>query len=250
MLVLVMATASGGSAAMRLAKAIASASAWPSATTFSTRPHSRASIAAMRSAARITACLVRAGPISANSRGSEPQLMFMPSATSGMRKCAPSAQKRKSSAAASATPPPMQGPSMAAIVTCSMSHQARHIRGPTLSAARRSPSPSLARDRPSASLRSKPAENTCALPVRITTEVPRSSSKACAAALSCRIASGESALSLSPRSKRTMAIRPSGPSPFSTLTNVPVMRRSSPAVAAAAGMQPGSRARRRGSAPR
>ena len=205
----------------------------------------------MRSAARITACLVRAGPISANNRGSEPQLMFMPSATSGMRKCAPAPQKRKSSEAASATPPPMHGPSMAAIVTCSMSHQARHMRGPTRSAARRSPNPSLARDRPSASLRSNPAENTRALPVRITTEVATSSSKDWAAARSWRIASGESALMASPRSSRTTAMRPSGPSPFSMLTNPSLMAHwSLPAPPANAGTRPKSRARRRAPAPR
>ena len=169
--------------------------------------------------ARITACLVRAGPIKARMRGSEPQLMFMPSATSGMRKCAPSPQKRKSSDTASATPPPMHGPSMAAIVTCSMSHQARHMRGPTRWAARRSPRPSVAALAALASFRSKPAENTRALPVSTTTEVATSSSKDAAAARSCRMASGESALMASPRSSRTTPMRPSGPSPFSTLTS-------------------------------
>ena len=125
----------------------------------------------------MTACLARAGPISCRMRGTEPQLMFMPSSTSGMRKCAEAPQMRKSSDTASAAPPPMQWPSMAQIVTCSMSYQARHMRGPTISAARRSPRPILVRSRPSASFRSKPAEKPCGVPVRMTTEVFGSSSK-------------------------------------------------------------------------
>jgi len=49
-------------------------------------------------------------------------------------------------------------------------------------------------------------------------EVAASSSKLRAAAVSWRNASGESALMPSPRSKRTTAIRPSGPRPFSIFT--------------------------------
>ena len=57
--------------------------------------------------------------------------MFMPSSISGMRKWAPRPQKRKSSDTASAAPPPMQWPSIAAIVTGSISSQARDIFGPS-----------------------------------------------------------------------------------------------------------------------
>src|SRR6202007_21229 len=75
------------------------------------------------------------------------------------------------------------------------------------------------RERPSGSLRSKPALKALALPVSTTTEVAPSSSKLRAALVNWRIASGDSALMPSPRSKRTTAIRPSGPSPFSIVTN-------------------------------
>ena len=77
----------------------------------------------------ITACFVRAGPIRCNIRGTLCQLIFIPSPISGTRICALEAMMRKSSATASATPPPMQKPSMAAIVTCSISCQARDKRG-------------------------------------------------------------------------------------------------------------------------
>ena len=127
----------------------------------------------MRSDARITACLVRAGPIRATRRGIEPQLMFMPSSTSGMRKCAALPQKRKSSETASATPPPMQWPSTAAMVTCSSCSHALHRRGPSRWLSRASPNGSLPRLPPSGSFRSKPAEKALAEPVRITTEVAK-----------------------------------------------------------------------------
>src|SRR5690349_7254393 len=75
------------------------------------------------------------------------------------------------------------------------------------------------RERPSASLRSKPALNERWPPVRTTTEVSPSSSKLRAAAVSSRSACGDRALMPSPRSKCTTATRLSGPSPFSILTN-------------------------------
>jgi len=74
------------------------------------------------------------------------------------------------------------------------------------------------RERPSASFRSNPALKALVLPVSTTTEVAASSSKLRAAAVSWRSASGESALMPSLRSKRTIAIRPSGPCPFSIVT--------------------------------
>src|ERR1700685_54328 len=52
----------------------------------------------MRWSARMTACLVRAGPIRCSMRGTLCQLMFMPSPISGTRKCASLAITRKSSA--------------------------------------------------------------------------------------------------------------------------------------------------------
>src|SRR5581483_1789656 len=172
----------------------------------------------MRSSARITACLVRAGPIRCSMRGTLCQLMFMPSPISGTRRCALVAITRKSSATASATPPPMQNPSMAAIVTCSISCQARVSRGPSFRCRRKLPISMLRRERPSGSFRSKPALNAFALPVSTTTDVSASSSNDRAAAVSWRNASGDSALMPSPRSNRTTAMRPSGPRPFSIVT--------------------------------
>src|SRR5947209_3112294 len=172
----------------------------------------------MRWSARITACLVRAGPIRCSKRGTLCQLMFMPSPISGTRIWASRAMTRKSSATASATPPPIQKPSMAAMVICSISCQARESRGPSLRCRRKAPISMVFRERPSASLRSKPSETGFALPVSTTTEVAPSSSKLRAALVSCRTASGDNALMPSPRSKRTTAIRPSGPKPLSIFT--------------------------------
>src|SRR6266702_1214154 len=59
----------------------------------------------MRWSAKITACLVRAGPIRCSMRGMLCQLMFMPSPISGTRRCASLPMTRKSSATASETPP-------------------------------------------------------------------------------------------------------------------------------------------------
>src|SRR5438552_13766357 len=172
----------------------------------------------MRWSARITACLVRAGPIRCSMRGTLCQLMFMPSPISGTRIWASRAMTRKSSATESATPPPTQKPSMAPIVICSMSCQDRVSRGPSFKCRRSVPRSMVFRARPSGSLRSKPAVNDFAPPVSTTTEVEASSSKLRAVSVSCRIASGDSALMPSPRSNRTTAIRPSGPRPFSILT--------------------------------
>ena len=85
----------------------------------------------------------------------------------------------------------------------------------------------VSRCRPSGSFRSKPAEKALAEPVRITTEVSRSSSKSRGTSRSSRIACWLKALMLSPRSKRTTAMRPCGPRPFSTSTNRRSMARSS-----------------------
>ena len=222
-----MRTGIGGWRAMRSANAIDAVNAWPSSTTFSTRPQSSASAAPIRSDARITACLVRAGPISASMRGIEPQLMFMPSSTSGMRKCAERPQVRKSSDTTSAAPPPTQWPSIAAMVIWSMSCQALHIFGPMRCFWMRSPTGRVARAHPSGSFRSKPAEKAFAEPVRITTVVSMSSSKSRGTSRSSRIACWLSALMLSPRSKRTTAMRPCGPRPFSTFTNRRSIARSS-----------------------
>ena len=172
----------------------------------------------MRWSARITACLVRAGPIRCSMRGMLCQLMFMPSPISGTRRCASFAITRKSSATASATPPPMQNPSIAPMVICSISCQAWLSRGPSFKCRRSAPISMVLRERPSGSLRSKPALKALPLPVSTTTEVPLSSSKLRAASVSWRSASGDSALMPSPRSNRTTAIRPSGPSPFSMVT--------------------------------
>src|SRR6478609_2010428 len=215
---LVIATDSGGCSATLAASAIAASNAWPGSATSSTRPHWCASSALMRWSARITACLVRAGPIRCSMRGMLCQLIFMPSPISGTRKCASRPITRKSRATASATPPPTQKPSMAAIVICSISCQAWVRRGPSLRCRRSVPRSMSLRERPSASLRSKPALNAPALPVSTTTEVAESSSKLRAAAVSWRSASGDNALMPSPRSNRTTAIRPSGPRPFSILT--------------------------------
>ena len=166
----------------------------------------------------MTACFVRAGPIRCNIRGTLCQLIFMPSPISGTRICALEAMMRKSSATASATPPPMQKPSIAAIVTCSISCQARDKRGPSFRWRRRLPRSMVWRERPSGSFKSKPALNALALPARTTADVSPSSSKLRAAEVSWRIASGDSALMPSPRSNCTKAMRPSGPSPFSMLT--------------------------------
>ena len=68
------------------------------------------------------------------------------------------------------------------------------------------------------------AEKAFAEPVRITTDVARSSSNSRGTSRSSRIAWRLSALMLSPRSKRTTAMRPCGPRPFSTLTNRRSMR--------------------------
>src|SRR6266581_880810 len=54
----------------------------------------------MRWSARMTACLVRAGPIRCSMRGMLCQLMFMPRPISGTRICASRAMTRKSSDAA------------------------------------------------------------------------------------------------------------------------------------------------------
>src|SRR3954453_13756531 len=173
----------------------------------------------MRWSDRITACLVRAGPIKCSMRGTLCQLMFMPRPISGTRMWPLRAMTRKSSATASATPPPMQKPSMAPIVICSISCQARVNRGPSFRCRRSAPRSMLLRARPSGSLRSKPAVNALAAPVSTTTEVAPSSSKLRAASVSWRIASGDSALMPSPRSNRTTATRPSGPRPFSIFTS-------------------------------
>ena len=172
----------------------------------------------MRWSARITACLVRAGPIRCSIRGTLCQLMFMPSPISGTRIWASLAITRKSSATASATPPPTQKPSMAPMVICSISCQARVSRGPSFRCRRSVPRSMDLRERPSGSFRSKPAVNDLAPPVSTTTEVASSSSKLRAASVSWRIASGDIALMPSPRSKRTTAMRPSGPRPFSIFT--------------------------------
>src|SRR6266446_5421294 len=60
-----MRTGIGGWRAMRSANARAAAKACPSSTTVSTKPQSSASAAAMRSDARMTACLVRRPPAGA-----------------------------------------------------------------------------------------------------------------------------------------------------------------------------------------
>src|ERR1700730_5110594 len=172
----------------------------------------------MRWSAKITACLVRAGPIRCSMRGTLCQLMFMPSPISGTRIWASRLMTRKSSATANATPPPIQKPSMAPIVICSISCQARVSRGPSFRGRRNEPRSMVLRERPSGALRSKPALNALVLPVSTTTEVPPSSSKLRAASVSWRSASGDSALMPSPRSKRTTAMRPSGPKPFSMVT--------------------------------
>src|SRR5437879_1198379 len=172
----------------------------------------------MRWSARITACLLRAGPIKCSMRGTLCQLMFMPRPISGTRIWASLAITRKSSATAKATPPPTQEPSIAPIVTCSMSCQARVSRGPSFRCRRSAPRSMDLRDRPSGSLRSKPALNDLAPPVSTTTEVAPSSSKLRAASVSWRSASGDIALMPSPRSKRTTAMRPSGPRSFSIFT--------------------------------
>src|SRR5262245_37501784 len=125
---------------------------------------------------------------------------------------------RKSSATASATPPPMQKPSMAPIVICSMSCQARVSRGPSFRCRRSAPRSMVLRERPSGSLRSKPAVKASLPPVSTTTDVDASSSKLRAALVNWRIASGDSALMPSPRSNRTIAMRPSGPWPLSMVT--------------------------------
>jgi hypothetical protein len=62
------------------------------------------------------------------------------------------------------------------------------------------------RERPSGSFNSKPALSAFALPVSTTTDVSPSSSKLQAAAVSWRIAAGDSALMPSTRSNRTTAI--------------------------------------------
>ena len=111
----------------------------------------------MRWSARITACLVRAGPIRCSMRGTLCQLMFMPSPISGTRIWASLAITRKSSATASATPPPTQKPSMAPMVICSISCQARVSRGPSFRCRRSVPRSMDLRERPSGSFRSKPA---------------------------------------------------------------------------------------------
>ena len=113
----------------------------------------------MRWSARMTACLVRAGPIRCSMRGTLCQLMFMPSPISGTRIWASRAITRKSSATASATPPPIQKPSMAPMVICSISCQACVSRGPSFKCRRNVPRSMDFRDRPSGSLRSKPALN-------------------------------------------------------------------------------------------
>ena len=118
----------------------------------------------MRWSARITACLVRAGPIRCSMRGTLCQLMFMPSPISGTRIWASRAMTRKSSATASATPPPMQKPSMAPMVICSISCQARVSRGPSFRCRRSAPISMVRRARPSGSFRSKPAVNALAPP--------------------------------------------------------------------------------------
>jgi hypothetical protein len=143
----------------------------------------------------------------------------MPRPISGTRRWASRAITRKSSATASATPPPMQNPSMAPMVICSISCHARVSRGPSFRCRRSAPISMLRRDLPSASFRSKPALNALGPPVSTTTDVSLSSSKWRAASVSWRSASGDSALMPSPRSKRTTAMRPSGPRPFSIVTN-------------------------------
>ncbi len=173
----------------------------------------------MRWSARMTACLVRAGLIKCSIRGTLCQLMFMPSPISGTRIWASLAITRKSSATAKATPPPTQKPSIAPIVICSISCQARVSRGPSFRCRRSAPRSMDFRDRPSGSFRSKPALNDLSPPVSTTTEVAPSSSKLRAASVSWRSASGDNALMPSPRSKRTTAMRPSGPRPFSIFTN-------------------------------
>src|SRR5260370_41274431 len=73
-----MAPHSGGCAAAFAARDIAMSDAPPGSATSSTKPQSWASAAEMRWSARITACLVRAGPIRCSMRGTLCQLMFMP----------------------------------------------------------------------------------------------------------------------------------------------------------------------------
>ena len=82
----------------------------------------------------------------------------------------------------------MQWPSMAAMVTWSISCQARDILGPSRWRWIFSAMVAVSRRRPSGSFRSKPAEKALAEPVRITTEVSRSSSKSRVTSRNSRIA--------------------------------------------------------------
>ena len=196
-------------AAARSASVRAWAAASPSGTTACTRPQASASSAAIRSFARHRICLVRAGPTRLTRRGMVPQLIESPSDTSGARTCAPRPMTRRSSASASASPPPIANRSIAAMVMASIDSHAAQSRFPAPAAWRRSSIGMSRRRSIAGSARSRPAENP--LPAGVVSkmaEISRSRSKLRATPVSSSMARSERALSESPRSNVTTAMRP------------------------------------------